>query len=315
MEAPAAAAAGGVDGPGVAMSAVAALLGLVAGTSLILGLWALQGREEAPAAAAPDPYASPRRRRVDRLALRAPLALAGAVAVWLATGWPVGALLAAGGGFMVPSLGSGRAARNYAMARMEAVAVWAEMLRDVLAAGGGLEQSIVVTGRVAPPAIAEEVGRLSARISRGDDLVDGLLYLAGELDNEMADQVVAGLVMAARRSPDHLSELLSALAEVTRDKIAMHRRVETARVSVRSSVRLITILTAVFSAGLLALNPDYVEAYRSLSGQVVLVVVVVLFAGAHLWVNKATGEQAGQRVLAGVDPAAAAANSMGWEAP
>lgn len=297
------------------MRAVAALLGLIAGTSVVLGLWALRGGEEAPAVVGPDPYAPPPRRRVERLGLRAALAVAGAVAVWLATAWPVGALLAAAGGFMVPSLGSGRAARQRAMARMEAVAVWAEMLRDVLAAGGGLEQSIVVTARVAPPAIAEEVGRLSDRISRGDDLVDGLLWLAGDLDNEMADQVVAGLVMAARRSPDHLSELLSALAEVTRDKIAMRRRVETARVSVRSSVRLITILTAVFSAGLLALNPDYVEAYRSVSGQVVLLVVVALFAGAHLWVGRATGERAGHRVLAGVDPAAAAANSMGWEAP
>jgi Flp pilus assembly protein TadB len=296
------------------VSALAALLGLNAGTSLVLALWSLRGTEPAPPPVAADPYAPPRQRRVDRLALRAPLALVGAVAVWLATGWPVGALLAASGGFMVPSMGSGRAARNYAMARMEAVAVWAEMLRDVLAAGGGLEQSIVVTGRVAPPAIAEEVGRLSARINRGDDLVDGLLYLAGDLDNEMADQVVAGLVMAARRSPDYLSELLSALAEVTRDKIAMHRRIETARVSVRSSIRLITILTAVFSAGLLALNRDYITAYRDLGGQVVLVVVVALFAGAHVWVNKATGERIGQRVLAGVDPAAAAAASMGWEA-
>jgi len=296
------------------MSALAALLGLIAGTALVLAVWAVRGTDAAPAPREVDPYAPVRARRVDKLALRAPLALVGAVAVWLATGWPIGALLAGFGGFMVPSLGAGKAARNYAMARMEAVAVWAEMLRDVLASGGGLEQSIIVTGRVAPPAIAADIDRLVARVHRGDDLVDGLLYLAGDLDNEMADQVVAGLVMAARRSPDHLSDLLSALAEVTRDKIAMHRRVETARVSVRSSVRLITILTVVFSGGLLALNPDYIDAYRSVGGQVVLSVVVGLFAGAHVWVNHATGERAGQRVLAGVDPAAAAATSMGWEA-
>src|SRR5688500_6102061 len=115
-------ATGGVLGTGDAVSAVPALLGLIAGTSLVLGLCALRGRDEHPPVAGPDPYAAVRRRRVDRLALRAPLALAGAVAVWLGTGWPVGALLAAGGGFMIPSLGSGRAARHYAMARMEAVA-------------------------------------------------------------------------------------------------------------------------------------------------------------------------------------------------
>ena len=295
------------------MSAVAALLGLVAGTAMVLALWALRGSEAAPVVREVDPYAPARGRRVDRVALRAALAFLGMVAVGLFTGWPVGAALAGLGGFMVPSLGAGKAAREYSMARMEAVAAWAEMLRDVLAAGGGLEQSIIVTGRVAPPAIAADIERLVARVHRGDDLVDGLLYLAGDLNNEMADQVVAGLVMAARRSPDHLSELLGALAEVTRDKIAMHRRIETARVSVRSSVRLITILTVVFSAALLALNRDYIDAYRSVSGQIVLMVVVALFAGAHVWVNKATGERSGERVLAGVDPAAAAANSMGWE--
>ncbi len=296
------------------MSALAALLGLIAGTALVLAVWALGGTDATLAPREVDPYAPVRARRVDKLALRASLALGGVMAVWLATGWPIGALLGGVGGFMVPSLGSGKAAREYAMARMEAVAVWAEMLRDVLASGGGLEQSIIVTGRVAPPAIAADIDRLVARVHRGDDLVDGLLYLAGDLDNEMADQVVAGLVMAARRSPDHLSELLSALAEVTRDKIAMRRRVETARVSVRSSIRLITILTVVFSGGLLALNRDYIDAYRSLGGQVVLTMVVALFAGAHLWVNHATGERSAQRVLAGVDPAAAAATSMGWEA-
>jgi Flp pilus assembly protein TadB len=297
------------------MTAVAALVGLIAGSCLIFGWWSFRGQEPSAAVVAPDPYAAPRRRRMDRLGLRASLAVVAAVGLWLITQWPVGALLAGAGGFMIPSTGSGRAARRMAMGRMEAVAVWAEMLRDVLAAGGGLEQSIVVTARVAPPAIAEQVSRLAARIGRGDDLVDGLLYLACDLENEMADQVVAGLVMAARRNPDHLSELLSALAEVTRDKIAMHRRIETARVSVRSSIRLITIITAAFSGGLLLLNDDYIAVYRGLSGQLVLLAVVGLFAGAHLWVSRATGERTGQRVLAGVDPAAAAAASMGWEAP
>ena len=36
-------------------------------------------------------------------------------------------------------------ARNRSLERIEAIAAWTEMLRDVLSAGGGLEQSIVVT--------------------------------------------------------------------------------------------------------------------------------------------------------------------------
>ena len=260
VEAAAAAAGGIVDGPGVAMSAVAALLGLVAGTSLILGLWALRGREEAPPPAAPDPYAPPRRRRVDHLALRASLALAGAVARVaghrLAGGRSAGCRrrlhdplhgLGPGG----PQLRHGPHGGGGGVGR------------DAARRAGRRRRPGAVDRRHRPGGAAGHRRRRWAAwplASAGATTWStACSYLAGELDNEMADQVVAGLVMAARRSPDHLSELLSALAEVTRDKIAMHRRVETARVSVRSSIRLITILTAVFSAGLLALNPDYVD--------------------------------------------------------
>ena len=198
---------------------------------------------------------------------------------------------------------------------MEAVAGWSEMLRDVLAAGGGLEQSIVVTAEVAPKAIDAEVARLSERVGRGEDLVEALLYFVGELDDPMGDKVVAALVLAARRSPGHLADLLSALAEVARDNVAMHWKVDAGRARVRSSMRLITVLTVGFSLLLIVVDRTYVAAYGTLAGQVVLAVVVVLFVGAHMWVERATGEKPGERVLAGVDPLAAAAadeNTPRW---
>lgn len=293
------------------MSALVALLGLVAGVYLVASAWALWGIPLSWGRVDRDFERRRRRPRVDRLALRAVAAVLAGVVAGLATGWPVGTALAAAGGFMLPSVGAAQRARNRSLERIEAVAAWTEMLRDVLSAGGGLEQSIVVTAEVAPLPIATQVGRMAVRIRGGQDLVDALLRLSAELDDEMADKVVAALVLAARRSPGHLSDLLSALAEIARDNLEMRRRIETRRSSIRSSVRLITVITVGFSA-LVMLNRDYRVAYRSAVGQAVLLVVVALFVVAHRWVNRATEEGATDRVLAGVDPTKAAGAPMGW---
>ena len=292
------------------MSALAAFLGLLAGVCLVGSAWSLWGIPLSWGAPERDQERRRPRFRADRVPLRAGVAAAAAVSVAVATGWPVGALLAGAGGFMLPSVGAAQRSRKRSLERIEAVAAWTEMLRDVLSAGGGLEQSIVVTAEVAPLPIAADVGRLADRIRGGQDLVDALLRLSAELDDEAADKVVAALVLAARRSPGHLSDLLSALAEIARDNLEMRRRIETRRSSIRSSVRLITIITAGFSA-VVMLNDDYRAAYRNAAGQLVLVVVVALFVVAHRWVNRATDEGATDRVLAGVDPTRAAAPG-GW---
>ncbi len=294
------------------MTALAALAGLVAGTCLVLAWWSYRGDDRAVGAVGPDPYALPRPPRVDLVGLRLGLAVGAGLVVAVVTRWPVMTVVGAAGGFLLPSLGRGRAAHRRDVARVEAVAVWAEMLRDVLSAGSGLEQSIVVTADVAPRPIAAEVARLAARIDGGEDLVEALLRFSAELASGMADQVVAALVLAARRSPGHLADLLSTLAEVARDKVALRRKVDAGRAHIRTSLRWITAITVGLGGALILFNRNYTTAYRSWVGQAVLVAVVALFATAFAWVDRATGERTDGRVLAGVDPSAAAAAPAGW---
>ncbi|HET7489166.1 MAG TPA: type II secretion system F family protein [Acidimicrobiales bacterium] len=285
------------------MSPLAVLAGafVLAACLALLGAWAaLRGGPASPRPSARTPG-------VDRLGLRTALGVGALAIVAVLTRWPVAAVVAGVAGFTAPDFGRSRARRRRSLERTEAVAAWAEMLRDVLGAGNGLEASVVVTAQVAPAAVEAELGRLAAAVGAGRDLVGALLDFAIELDDPMGDKVVAALVLAARRSPGHLADLLGVLAEVARDDVAMRRKVDAGRARIRTSMRLITGLTAGFSALVVAADADFRAAYGTLAGQVVLAVVVALFVGAHLWVERATGERRGERVLAGVDPTAAAA--------
>lgn len=282
----------------------AALAAMTAGAAALGAVWAL-----VPSDVAPKVPGAQRRLRIDRLGVRLGLGTAAALVVVVVTGWPVATVLAAVGGFAAPGAGRTTRQRASSLARIDAVAAWTEMLRDVLGSGAGLAQAVLVTAEVAPKAIEVELARLARRVGRGEDMVASLQSFAAELDDPMGDKVIAALILAARRSAGELGELLSALAEVSRDNAAMLRKVDAGRARVRSSMRLITGFTVAFSVVFVLADRDYVAAYRSIGGQLVLCAVAGLFVGAHLWTLRATGDRRPERVLAGVDPDAAAASS------
>ena len=82
--------------------------------------------------------------------------------VGAATGWPVAALLAAAACWGAPALLADPRAQAALTAKVEAVAAWAEMLRDTMAGAAGLEQAIVASAPVVPPSIRREVATLAA---------------------------------------------------------------------------------------------------------------------------------------------------------
>jgi Flp pilus assembly protein TadB len=88
--------------------------------------------------------------------------------------------------------------------------------------------------------------------------------------------------MAASERAQRLTDLLGALAESTRDEVAMRLGVEASRASARTAVRMITC----FSFGLLALMAvfarSYLAPYGTAEGQLVLAIVGCLY-GLGLW--------------------------------
>jgi hypothetical protein len=254
-----------------------ASFGALAGTGLVLiaaGMGWLPPGTPSPAA--------PARSGADRAARRRSAMAAGlaGLVAFVVTRWPMSvplAVLAVLGGRGLN--GSGAAP---AIARLEAIAVFTEMLRDTLAGAAGLSQALLATAPIAPLAIRPALTALAARLDSGVGLAVALRRLADDLADPAADTVVACLVLAATERAQRLSDLLSALATATREEVTMRLAVEASRASARTAMRTITG----FSFGLLGLMGvfarGYLEPYRTLSGQLVLALVGCIF-GFGLW--------------------------------
>lgn len=219
--------------------------------------------------------------RSDRVVLRSLLAVAGGAIGFVATRWPAVTFGTAMAGWSAPSLVGAGGERRAQLARSEAVAVWAEMLRDLLASNAGLREAIAKTARFAPGPIVTEVRALDVRAQRGA-LGPALRRFADDVDDAIADAVIVALLLAERRAVSDLGAMLAVTAASARDAIAMQLRVNAARARVVRTAQLIAGVLAAFVALLVLLNRAYLAPFGTLQGQLALSVVLVLF-GIAVW--------------------------------
>lgn len=285
------------------MTALAVLLGAGIGFGAYLVLTGLMSGGTDTPTPRQDLASPPLRRRdglrpwVTGLQRRVGLSASGALLLGMATRWPVAAASGALLGWFLPDIAGQKAAREAALARSEAIASWAEMLRDTLAAAHGLEQAIVTTAAVAPAAIRDELLLLTSRLP-GERLPAALRRLADDLADPTADLVVAALVIAAEGSPRDLGVLLGGLADAARDEVAMRRRVEATRARARTTVQIVTGLTAAMAGGLLVFSGGYLDPFGDALGQVVLAFVAGLFGTSLWWLARMAQYKAPERFLA-----------------
>lgn len=258
-----------------------AVLGATVGIGLAIVVAGLAGREVLPRPRPTRPMLA------GRGSLRLVTVVGVALITLVLTGWPVGALLAAAAAVAAPRIIGGRAEREHAVARTEAIATWTEMVRDSIAAASGLEEAINATVSVAPAPIRREVRLLVSRLER-QPLASSLVAFGDELAHPSGDLVIAALTIAARTEASDLSGLLSRLAEAIRGEARMRIRVEVGRTRVRTASKVILGVVAA-TIGLLALlNREYLEVYATPAGQIVLLIVGGVFAlGGWLLVRMA----------------------------
>jgi tight adherence protein B len=258
------------------------LLGGLAGVGLLIAWFGLRGH----ALFGTGPAAKVSRiAQLDRMALRIASAIGLALVAGLLTRWVAVVVTAAVGGFLLPSVSRVRGRHQREMTKVEALATWIEQVRDTLSAANGLEHAIAATGPLAPVEIAPAVERLAARLSYENGAV-ALRRFADEVDHPLADFVVAALVAATEYQARDLTPLLGELATAARSEASMRTRVWVGRARTRTAVRVIGVVIVLMVIALNFLDPTYMSAYSTLVGQVVLSVIVMMFAGSLMSMDR-----------------------------
>ncbi len=227
-------------------------------------------------------------------------AIAGLAAalVWLATSWPVAALVTAAGVVGLPSLLATSTASAREIERLEALEEWTRRLADVLTIGVGLEQAIAASLRTAPGAITAEVTALAARLGARWPTEAALRAFADDLDDATGDLVAAALILGSRRRGPGLAAVLDGLAATVAEDVAMRRKVEADRARPRTTARWVTLIT-LGVVGLAALNGTYIRPYRTTVGQLVLIALALAFAAALVWMRTISRGTPEPRFLSG----------------
>ncbi|HWL44321.1 MAG TPA: type II secretion system F family protein [Ilumatobacter sp.] len=275
------------------MSLYGALVGVIAAAGILVAARGWVGVPDRPTTPIPDIDPATVAKRVG------PALLAGLV-VWGVSGWPAAGLAIAAITLMVPLFFDAARRRRELVERADALAAWADMLRDTIVAHAGLQQAIVSTAEVAPSAIRAQVRTLAVRSGRMS-LSDALRRFAGEMADPVADKIVAAIVIADAHQAQNLPHLLGEIAETTRQQASMRQRVETSRAKTYASSRAMVIITGAMVVVLAAGSPAFMAPYDTGWGQLVLALAGALFAGAVWGLIQLSRPVPEPRVLAGVE--------------
>lgn len=254
--------------------------GALGGFGLWLAITAARGVRVLPEARQLVPKEVPAERAVAWLAT----ALVAGVVVGLGTGWPAAGLGVALGVLAGPAAVGGTARRAEEAATADAIATWADMIRDTMAGASGLEESLIQTATVAPAAIKPQLQSFALRL-RHQPLDAALDDLARDLDHSSADLVVASLAAAARLEARDLGPLLARLAEAIRGDVRMRNRIEIGRARIRTSARIAIATTVATVVFLYLFAGHLLEPYDTAAGQGWLLVVLSVFFGAGVMLH------------------------------
>lgn len=216
----------------------------------------------------------------------------------LATAWGAGAAITglvvlAVSGWIGAALGSaavvvglpwffgGTALNRREIERTQAIATWAEMIRDNIAGAAGLEQAMLSTADIAPKPIANEVRTFANRLEAGS-IVEALVWLGDELEHPASDLVVVSLANSSRMEGRDLGPLLTRLAESIRGDVRMRQRVEVGRSRIRTSAKIVLGVTLITVAMIYFTSRDLLSVYDTPGGQLWLLGVFGLFL-LSLW--------------------------------
>jgi Flp pilus assembly protein TadB len=211
-------------------------------------------------------------------------ALAAGLVVLVVTRWPVAAVGATIAGWWTPVWLRGRSRRDR-QARTEAIALWAEMLRDAVGTARGIEGVLVATAATAPLPIRAEIHAMAERLGV-ESLTSALDSLGRDLVHPVGDLVVTALRLAATAGTREVRGVLDDLAAAAYAEAESQRRIDVARERPRAAMRYSALIIGVFVVGMVVFSGSYLAPYRSAVGQLVLLFVAAYWAAGFWWMQR-----------------------------
>lgn len=234
--------------------------------------------------------------QVEQLNLRVLFAVVAAAVMALLTGWIVGTVAAALGAATAPTLVGAKRKREMAVAQTEALATWAEQLRDTIVSAAGLREAVSATAEVAPASIAAAVRELEVRL-RSESFAPAIRRFADRLADPTADKIAVALLIASERRGQRLADVLSEVARAARQQAEMQMRMEASRArTYTQALTVTTILLGMFGL-LIVMSREYLSAYDTLAGQLVLLCVSVGWGAAFVGLVQLSKVRQPDRVL------------------
>ena len=174
-------------------------------------------------------------------------------------------------------------------ATIEAVAQWLEDLRDVV------RRSLVAED--ASGVLADPMHRFLLRRRQGRPLPEALAELADDIGHPTADAAVAAivLVVGGGAGGGRVFDTLDELSMAARDEMRARDEIDRTRRVFQRAMRRLVILTVLFVTGLAIFAGDLLAPYRTVPGQIWLLVPCGLWATCLVMLRRLTRYDLGTR--------------------
>ena len=182
---------------------------------------------------------------------------------------------------------------------LEALDRWIRSLTATLGTGRSITDAIRISRRTAPPLIADEIAVLVTRLNNRWETRDALMRFADAIDSPDADGVIAALILAAQRGSNGASVTLHALADSLQAQLRGRRVIQVERAKPYAVVRQVTVISLGTMVVVYAMSPGFFAPYGTPVGQVLLVVLLLLYFGALFALRRRATQRPRPRILIG----------------
>ena len=217
--------------------------------------------------------------------------------VLLLTRWPIAALVV--GAFVLSwrwlfATSETKAER----AKVEAIAQWLEDLGDVVRRSSvAIEHAVELVAEDSSGVLADPMARFALRRRQGVRLPEALAGLADDIAHPTADAAVAAivLVVGGAAGGGRIYDTLDELSAAARDEMRARDEIDRTRRIFQRAMRRLVTLTVLFVAGLAVFASDLLSPYRTVSGQIWLLVPCAMWATCLVWLRRLTRYDLGTR--------------------